>query len=77
MQILQKLYRSTLYILACVIALMLADGSFTTNCTTILIITNQHLVYKKSETSTPAKVQKDGQIKTYNNDRLANKEGNG
>ena len=49
---------------------MITDGSFATNCTTILIMTNQHPVYKKFETSTPAKVQKDGQIKTYNNDRL-------
>ena len=47
---------------------MLTDGSFTTNCTTILNMTYRHPVYKKSETSTPAKVQKDGQIKTYNND---------
>ena len=68
MQILQKLYRSTLYILACVIVLRLADSSSITNLTTILIMTDQHLEHKKPETSTPAKVQNNGQIIIYNND---------
>ena len=82
MPILQKFYRSTVYILACVIVLRLADSSSITNLTTILIMTDQHLEYKKPETSTtPAKVQNNGQFYgqsmqsngqriTYNNDRL-------
>ena len=68
MLILQKLYRSTLCILACVIVLRLAASSSITNLTTILIMTHQHLEYKKPETSTPAKVQNNGQIISYNND---------
>ena len=70
MPILQKLYRSTLCILACVIVLKLADSSSITNLTTILIMTDQHLEYKKPDTSTPAKVQNNAQRISYNNDRL-------
>ena len=60
MPILQKFYRSTVCILVCVIVLRLADSSSITNLTTILIMTKQHLEYKKPGTSTPAKVQNNG-----------------
>ena len=62
MSILQKFYRSTVYILACIIVLRLSDSSSITNLTTILIMTDQHPEYKKSETSTPVKVQNNGQL---------------
>ena len=62
MYILQKLYRSTLYIFACVLVLGIADGSSVTNLNTI-----QETMPETSVTpiSTPTK-----QIITYNNNKL-------
>ena len=62
MCILQNLYRSTLYIFACVLVSGIADGSSVTNLTTI-----QETLPETSTTpiSTPTK-----QIITYNNNGL-------
>ena len=57
MPTLQKLYRSTLYILAWLIVSRLADSSFIIKSTTIPIIVDQHLECNKLETLTPAQVQ--------------------
>ena len=70
MCILQKLYRSILYIFACVLVLRIADSSSMTNLTTILIMTDQHLEHRKPETSTTSTSTPTKQIITYNNNRL-------
>ena len=61
MCILQKLYRSTLYIFACVLVLGIADGSSVTNLTTI------------PETSTTPISTPTKQIITYNNTKQMKK----
>ena len=62
MRILQKFYRSTIYIFACVLVLRIADGSSVTNLTTI-----PETMPETSSTpiSTPTK-----KIITYNNNKL-------
>ena len=70
MCILQKLYRSILYIFACVLVLRIADGSSVINLTTILIMTDQHLEHRMPETSTTPISTPTKQIITYNNNKL-------
>ena len=60
----------TLYILACLIVLRLADSSSFIKLITISIMADQQLECKKLETSTPAQVQNSEQKITYNNDIL-------
>ena len=61
---------STLYILACLIVLRLADSSSIIKLITVPIMADQHLESKKPETSTPAQVQNSEQKITFNKDIL-------